>query len=223
MTKKGLRHISLNIFTVIILFLIVLSVITVVSASVKDYNFNFMSFKALGRSDLQAQGYGTKFWTLSSDTGNIDYSKDFWMPIESWEYTVCSRGLSTQLTENGVSSAGVGSSSPSGIYADAFSVAAYQRYSDINSTDSNTTDEFLYEITWYFQPAMLNDNGYYYYVNLTGPDGNKELLVKGEASRKTGSSGYDAFYSTAKYTKVILYYANTPHAFPIVSVNDTNR
>jgi hypothetical protein len=181
-----------------------------------------MTHKSIGRDVLRDQGEGAKFATINvflDDSTKIDYGKDFWMPIEPWEYTVCSRGLSTQLSENGVDSGGSGTSGPSGIYDDAISIAAYQRYSTVNNTDL-----FFYEITWYFQPKTVGENtGFNYYVNVTGPGGNRVVQGKKGAGQRTGDSGYSAFYAKENYTQVIFYYDKASHKFPIIPVKDVNR
>jgi hypothetical protein len=161
------------------------------------------------RNTLKNYGYGSNLWTINtfSDDSVYDYSKDFWMSIEPWEYQVCSRGLSTQLTdEDGVVATG------GGIYSatESVTVAAYKTFTKIG-------DPFLYEITWYIQPSGAE--GFYYTVDVRERehDGlNKFVQESTGAGQRTGSSGYVPFYSTVNYNFVVLKYLGNEKIYPIV-------
>lgn len=148
---------------------------------------------------------------------SIDFSKDFWMAIEPWEYEVCSRGLSTQLAYEGNAGAG---SMFSGIYADTVTVAGYKRVPERNAA---TDPSKLYEISWYFHPA---NEGKYYSIKLIGPNGaSKDIQARTGASKKNGATGYVALYSSVDYNKIILSDESTPqeYTFNIIETKDSNR
>jgi uncharacterized protein YpmB len=157
-------------------------------------------------------GYGSNLWTINTflDDSLYDYSKDFWMPIQPWEYMVCSRGLSTQLVdEGGVTAAG------GGIYqgVDSISVAAYRRVTSSNDT-------FLYEITWYIQPS---GRGYYYTIDAKSGSSTRVIQAKEAAYQRTGDTGYLPFYDKVNYTEIVLKYLDKEHRYPIIEVKDANR
>jgi hypothetical protein len=209
---------------------VLLSICTLVSLSTFSYaknnlqndDYNFMNLKEIKTNASGFLNWGKGWWYYNARSYNsineMDFSKDFWMPIAPWEYEVCSRGLSTQLVyENG---AGVGSTW-SGIYGDAATVAAYRRMPERNS---NIDNMLLYEISWYFHPA---DKGKYYNLKLVNSitGASKEIQPKTGASKRTGGSGYKAFYSADVYDRVILTDESTPKEFLfyVIPANDSNR
>jgi len=150
----------------------------------------------------------------TSRSTKIDYTKDLFMPVESWEYEVCERGLSTQLASDDGSGVSTNSRSTYGIYSDTSTVIAYARI------PSNLSESRLYEITWYFQPK---DKDKYYVVDLVGTSGTKSIQAKLNAPANGGSSGYVAFYSNDTYTKAVMTYDSIAHDYRIINVSDTNR
>lgn len=150
-------------------------------------------------------------WT-PSDSGsysNMDFSKDFWLPIEPWEYEVCRYGLSTQLTPQ-KNQAGIGGS----VYNTTITVTASQFYAPGNNS-------YLYEVSWYVHPS--GETGGYYTINLIGSGIDDIFIQKTGAGQRRGSQGYNAFYSSKNYTKVKLTYEGTTYPFEIVPTLDKNR
>jgi hypothetical protein len=212
----------LYILTLFILIIFVSS--SVVAETFLDMNeiTNSSSYLNVGGKVPDSLSLHKDWWMYNARKYNsintIDFSKDFWMPIQPWEYEVCSRGLSTQLVYEG--GAGVGSIF-SGIYADTVTVAAYKRTPERNV---DTDASMLYEVAWYFHPA---NNGKYYDIKLvnTKTNENKVIQEKTGASTKSGDSGYVAFYSVTNYDKVVLNDESTPkeYRFNIVNTTDADR
>lgn len=142
---------------------------------------------------------------------NMDFTKDFWQPIEPWEYQVCSQGLSTELNqkENQVDIGG-------SIYNTTITVTANQFVPAGNNS-------YLYEISWYIHP--FGETGDYYTINLVGPGVDDVFKPKTGAGQRRGDMGYETFYATKNYTQVKLVYLadNIPHFFQIASGPDKNR
>jgi hypothetical protein len=196
------------------------------SGKYNTYDTSFIDSKYSAYSKYMGDSY--TFQVLNPFTGrtnlnrNTDYTKDFWLPIEDWEYQVCTQGLSTQLQDSDWTSSGSGSQAWSGIYGDAVSVQAYRKYSTNTNYGNNT---FLYEVAWYFQPS---DKDTKYFVNMTGKIGSVLISKLKLATVKKGESGYYAFYSNNTYDKVILTEQITSseqitHQFNIVSKLDAAR
>jgi len=219
------------ILFVSILFLIPLVVADSCTDTTEGYSFLCMhdivnrTYMKLFENGANANSLGspnTGWWLYNSgkynSINNMDFSKDFWMPIQPWEYEVCSRGLSTQLTyENGAGLESVFS----GIYDDTVTVAAYKRIPERNA---NIDSSMLYEVSWYFHPA--NTERHYNVILLnTKTMENKTIQSTADASAKTGASGYVAFYSVKDYDKVVLRDESTPKEFTfiIIATNDTSR
>ncbi len=140
----------------------------------------------------------------------MDFTKDFWQPIESWEYDVCSQGLSTNLEYKPI-----GASIGGSIYATTVTLSASQLYV------SERNDSYLYEVSWYVHPK--GTIGDYYTINLIGTNIDDVLKEKTGAGQIRGDQGYIAFYATRNYTNVRLVYANEPYEFIIVPKVDINR
>jgi hypothetical protein len=201
------------IFSLIVFILVVGIIDTVYADSLLNkYDFNKQNAKDW-REKSKNYDYGSNLWTINIflDDEARDYTKDFWLPIEPWEYMVCSQGLSTQLVDTEKAYAVGG-----GIYAnmDAISVAAYRRVARLN-------DSFLYEVTWYIQPS--GERGFMYTVDAIGHGETKSIQTKKGAGQRLGDSGYVAFYSSINYTEIILTYLDEEHPYPIIEVKDANR
>lgn len=150
-------------------------------------------------------------------TNDAEYLKsNFWLPIQPWEFQVCSQGLSSQLTDDNHAESG-----GSGIYDTAMTIAAYKRI------PVRLNDTLLYEVTWYFQPMMTGDHGQYYEVELTGPGGKKVLQEKKGVSRQDGDYGYLAWYDAENYTDAVINYGlltlDKKFTTKIINVTDINR
>jgi hypothetical protein len=140
---------------------------------------------------------------------NMDFTKDFWQPIESWEYQVCSQGLSTALAPKG-NQVELGGS----IYDTTITATASQAYV------SQGNDSYLYELSWYVHPS---GDGYHYSINLIGPGVDDVVKSKVDVGQLRGDQGYITFYSAKNYTKVKVIYNDTQYLFEIASAKDTNR
>ena len=221
---------------ILVSFVLVLSLLVSLSSSVfaatrassqkEDYTFLDMhnlanrTYMSILEKDNNPSNFGL-YWLYNArkyNTVNMDFTKDFWMPIQPWEYEVCSRGLSTQLTyENG---AGVGSTFSS-IYDDTVTVAAYKR-TPVRNLDADAS--MLYEISWYFHPAK---EGKYYDIKLISrkTSDSKVIQTKAGANTKSGDSGYVAFYSATDYDTVVLTDESTPkeYRFAIINTTDADR
>jgi hypothetical protein len=213
-----------RVFIYVFMFLVVTTLVLGATRAnqEEDYDQSFLNMKNIVNKTYMEVFDAKGWWYYNARSYNsidlIDFRKDFWMPIEPWEYEVCSKGLSTQLTYEGNAGAG---SIFSGIYADTVTVAAYkllpERTSDIDSSK-------LYEVSWYFHPA---DNGKYYSIKLVNSVNGKSKIVQARtgASTKSGAAGYYAFYSIDDYDKVVLSDESTPQdfTFNIVEGKDSNR
>ena len=140
---------------------------------------------------------------------DMDFNKDFWQPIQPWEYDVCRSGLSTQLNpkQNQLSIGG-------SIYNTTITVTANQFYAPENNS-------YLYEVSWYVHP--FGETGGYYTINLMGIGIDDVFIQKTGAGQRRGSQGYNAFYSSKNYTKVKLVYEGAPYSFDILPTLDKNR
>jgi hypothetical protein len=188
-----------------------------------NYDNSFMKLKEIVNKTYTERWIETNDWWYYNarkynSVDSMNFEKDFWMPIEPWEYEVCSRGLTTQLTYEGNAGAG---SMFSGIYADTVTLAAYKRVPERNI---DVDPSMLYEVSWYFHPT---GEGKYYNVKMisSSTGASKEIQARTGASKRSGSVGYVAFYSATNYDKVVLSDESTPqdYSFNIVPTNDSNR
>jgi hypothetical protein len=217
-----MNKVSLYIIVLLLLCTVVYAAQTLANSQDENYDYSFLSMKKITNSTYMKIFDSKGWWYYNARRYNsvdaIDFNKDFWMPIQPWEYEVCSRGLTTQLTYEGNAGAG---SIFSGIYADTITVAAYKRAPERNA---NTDPSLLYEVSWYFHPA---DRGRYYSVRLVNSvtGASKDIQARAEASKGSGAAGYVAFYSVTDYDKVILDDESTPQEFTfnIVRTTDPNR
>ena len=82
--------------------------------------------------------------------------------------------------------------------------------------------EWLYEVSWYIMPYTA-DIPYRVYLmdanggNFSVPNNNNEWFT---AQRYVGSSGYEAFYSSSKFTQAVLEYNETTQMEFKVSVKE---
>lgn len=210
----------MNKLSIYVSVLLLLSIFVYANpANLQNDDYNFLSLKEIGNKTYVGVGWEKGWWYYNARSYNtvteLDFSKNFWMPIAPWEYEVCSRGLSTQLVyEEG---AGVGSMW-SGIYADAVTVEAYRRTPLRNNDVGNS---LLYEVSWYFHPS---DKGKYYSLKLTNSATGVSKVIQERvgASTKSGGSGYSAFYSAEKYDKAVLSDESTPREYTFYIVNETD-
>ena len=217
-TSKSSIKIKLSIISLIVIILFVEFIgVAYADSMLNDYTItkttatewrNYARDKNLG--------YGSNLWTINTllDSSVYDYSKDFWMPIQPWEYMVCSRGLSTQLTDtDGVTAVG------GGIYdnKESITVAAYRRVASRNDT-------FLYEVTWYIQPSGIGSHAGYSYT-IDAKNSNSSIVIQGvkKAYQNTGDEGYYPFYSTINFTEIVLKFLDEEHDYPIIEVKDASR
>ncbi|MGV8171224.1 MAG: hypothetical protein ACP5OA_00850 [Candidatus Woesearchaeota archaeon] len=211
-------------YAMIIFVLMIASSIYVCAADPQNDYPTFLDYKnVVNKTYLDEWFFSTNGWwyyngLAYNSINNIDFKKDFWRQIAPWEYEVCTRSLSTQLTYE--DNAGIGSTW-SGIYADTITVMAYRRvperglYGDTQS---------LYEVAWYFHPA--NEDKYYLVKLTNSVTGNfKDIQARTGVNTRNGGSGYNAFYSVDIYDKAVLVdeTGGTEHVFDIVNTTDINR